>query len=253
MSDMNGVDEFTLAELEELFKDEVQPESPTVGSETDPQEDTSDGDKGKDKPEETKKDVDKTKAFAKRLKESTDKARQEEREAIAKSLGYESYEKLQKAQQDDLLKEKGIDPEIASDTIDEIVKKRLEEDPRLKELNEFKKQKLKEFGEKELAEISKLTNGEVNSFSQLSKEVIDLWTKKGSLKAAYLELEGEKLINKFKGEQSRGSTSPLASPTGSSTPGSNKRPLTEAEKQAYRIFNPGMSEEELNKLTMDIK
>lgn len=241
-----GVNDFTLAELEELFKDNGQPETPPVGTETEPQEDTSKGDKDT----ESSNDVDKTKAFAKRLKESTDKARNEEREAIAKSLGYESYEQLQKEREKKVLEDKGIDPEVASETIDELVKKRIDEDPRIQELNEYKKQRIKEFGEKELAEISKLTNGEITKLSQLSKEVIDLWAKKGSLKAAYMELEGEKLINKIKSEQSRGSTSHLANPSGSSD-GGNKRPLTDKEKAMYKIFNPSLSDEELNKMTKD--
>ena len=239
-----GVNEFTAAELEALFSDENQPETPPAGNEAESQQATDN--KGNNV------DVDKTKAFAKRLKESTDKARLEEREAIAKSLGYESYEAMQKSRENKLLEEKGLDPEQASATIDEIVKKRIEEDPRIKELEEFRRQRVKEFGEKELAEIAKLTNGEVTKFNQLSKEVIDLWTKKGSLKAAYLELEGEKLISKIRSEQSKGSTAHLTNPSGS-TAQSNKRFLNEKEKQIWKQFNPHMTDEELNKITVDNK
>ena len=236
----DGVNELTVAELEELFNDETQPETPPVVEETEPQ-----------KPTETA-GVDQTKAFAKRLKESTDKVRQEERETIAKSLGFNSYDELQKSRESKVLEDKGLDPEQASEAIDELVKKRLEEDPRMKELEELRKQRVKEFGEKELAEISKLTNGEITKFSQLSKEVIDLWTKKGSLKAAYIELEGEKLINKIRGEQSKGSTSHLQSPSGPQTE-DTKRPLTAEEKKAWKLFNPQMTDEELNKMTVSTK
>lgn len=239
-----GVNEFTAAELEALFSDENQPETPPAGKETESQQATDN--KGNDV------DVDKTKVFAKRLKESTDKARFEEREAIAKSFGYESYEAMQKSRENKLLEEKGLDPEQASETINEIVKKRLEEDPRIKELEEFRQQRVKEFGEKELAEIAKLTNGEITKFNQLSKEVIDLWTKKGSLKAAYLELEGEKLISKIRSEQSKGSTAHLTNPSGSTAP-ANKRFLNDKEKQIWRQFNPRMTDEELNKITVDNK
>ena len=131
------------------------------------------------------------------MKESTDKARQEERETIAKELGYESYDQLQKSRENKVLEDKGLDPEPASEVINELVNKRIEDDPRMKELDELRKQRVKEFGEKELAEISTLTNGKVTKFSQLSKDVIDLWTKKRSLKSAYLELEGEKLITEM--------------------------------------------------------
>lgn len=239
------VNEFTADELEELFSDETQSESSQTEQTTDPQKE----EQSTEQKKETT-DVDKTKAFAKRLKESTDKARQEERDAIAKSLGYESYEELQKSREKEIIEKKGLDPEQVSETVEEIVKKRLEEDPRMKELDELKKQRVKEFGEKELAEISKLTNGEITKFSQLSKEVIDLWTKKGSLKAAYMELEGEKLITKIRGEQSKGSTSHLANPTGTSGV-ETKRALTEQEKVIWKKFNPRMTDEELSKIMVD--
>lgn len=243
MPGIDGVNEFTAAELEELFSDDIQSETPPTETETDPQQAT-------EAEEKSSTDVDKTKAFAKRLKESTDKARQEEREAIAKSLGYESFDELQKSRETKVLEDKGLDPEQASEAIDELVKKRIENDPRMKELDELRKQRVKEFGEKELAEISKLTNGEITKFSQLSKEVIDLWTKKGSLKAAYMELEGEKLITKIRSEQSKGTTSHLANPSGSNTT-STKRQLTAKERQIWKQFNPRMTEEELDKVMVD--
>lgn len=248
MPGIDGVNEFTAAELEELFSDDIQSDTPPTVTETDPQPAT-DTDGAKNEPEV---EVDKTKAFAKRLRESTDKARQEEREAIAKSLGYESFDELQKSRETKVLEDKGLDPEQASEAIDELVRKRLENDPRMKELDELRKLRVKEFGEKELAEIGKLTGGEITKFSQLSKEVIDLWTKKGSLKAAYMELEGEKLINKIRSEQSKGTTSHLANPSGS-TSDPTKRLLTEAEKKIWKQFNPRMTDEELNKITVDNK
>ena len=249
MHDKFGVNEFTVEELEELFRDDIQSETPpTETNKTDPQDET--------KTETTEKpveEVDKTKAFAKRLKESTEKVRNEEREVIAKSLGYASYEELQKSREKQILEDNGLDPTQASEAIDKLVKQRIEEDPRIKELDELRKQRVKEFGEKELAEISKLTNGEITQFSQLSKEVIDLWTKKGSLKSAFLELEGEKLITKIRSEQSKGTTSHLQSPSGPNPAGGNKRLLNEQEKKVWKQFNPRMTDEELNKIMVDNK
>ena len=243
MSNELGVNEFTAAELEQLFSDELGQETPPAKEETGAQTSNEGG-----KPE-----VDTTKAFAQRLKQSTDKARREEREAIAKELGYNSYEDLRKNREKKLLEDKGLDPDQASGAIDEIVQQRLNSDPRLKELEEFKKQRIKEFGEKELAEISKLTNGEIKTLSQLPKEVIDLWKTKGSLKAAYLELEGEKLITKIRSEQSKGSTAHLQSASGYSPTRSRKRLLSEKEKLSWKFFNPHMTDEELNKITVDEK
>ncbi len=243
MSNELGVNEFTAAELEQLFSDELGQETPPATEEA----------KAQTSNEGAKPEVDTTKAFAQRLKQSTDKARREERDAIAKELGYNSYEDLQKNREKKLLEDKGLDPDQASGAIDEIVQQRLNSDPRLKELEEFKKQRIKEFGEKELAEISKLTNGEIKTLSQLPKEVIDLWKTKGSLKAAYLELEGEKLITKIRSEQSKGSTAHLQSASGDSPAPSGKRLLNEKEKQTWKFFNPHMTDEELNKITVDEK
>lgn len=246
----NGANEFTIEELERLFNDEPEQETPPANEEENDaqQDDVSNDDNG------TKSDnsnVDTTKAFAKRLKESTDKARLEERDAIAKTLGYNSYDELIKSQENNVLKDKGLDPEEVSPIIEELVKKRLDADPRMLELAELKKKQVEEFGRKELAEISKLTNGEITSLTQLPKEVISRWKEKGSLKAAYLELEGEKLITKMRSEQSKGSTEHLKSPSGAETASSNKRHLNDEEKQTWLFFNPGTSKEDLDKILVD--
>ena len=247
MPGIDGANEFTVAELELLFNGELEQETPPAAEGTGAQTDEGEGKEQK----LAEPEVDKTKAFAKRLKESTDKVRQEEREAIAKSLGYESYEQMIKERETKKLEEKGIDPEQGSEVIDELVKQRIEADPRIKELEEYRKQRVKEFGERELAEINKLTNGEITSLAQLPKEVIDLWKTKGSLKAAYLELEGEKLITKIRSEQSKGSTGHLQNPSGG-TPGQDtKRLLTDKEKAIWKQFHPHMTDDELNKMTVD--
>lgn len=241
-----GANEFTMEELDSLFNSELEQETPPANDGTESQ--TSDN----NTETKTESNVDTTKAFAKRLKESTDKARQEERDAIAKSLGYESYEALQKSRETKIIEDKGLDPNEVSPVIEDIIKKRLDEDPRMKELAELRKKQVEEFGKKELAEISKLTNGEITSLAQLPKEVINAWKTKGSLKAAFMEIEGEKLINKIRSEQSKGSTSHLQNISGTTPPQINKRPLTDAEKKAYKFFHPHMSDEELNKLTYDV-
>lgn len=253
--DNNDVDSFTIEELDKLFNDDDQLESSpddSTESSTNTESQENAKDDSNQESSKAKDDVDKTKAFAKRLKESTDKARSEEREAIAKSLGYESYEQLQKKHEEKLYEDKGLNPQDVSPIVDEVVKQRLENDPRMKELEEFKRKQVEEFGRKELAEITKLTGGEVTRLSQLPKEVIDLWKQKGSLKAAYLELEGEKLITKIRSEQSNGTTEHLKSPTGGKQADVKERLLTDEEKRVWKLFNPKMTDEELNKQTVKI-
>lgn len=224
----NGID---IDELEALFKDDTQQDTPPVddGTMSNPP------------------DVSQTKAFAKRLAEEKAKFVNEERENIAKSLGFNSYVELQKSRERKVYEDKGLDPDEISPIVEELVKKRLDDDPRMKELAQFKAKQVEEFGKQELAEITKLTGGEVTSFEQIPQDVMNLWKTKGSLKAAYLELKGEELILKARSAQSKGSTSHLANPSGRSVPDNGKRPLTEHEKQIWRLFNPNLTEEELNK------
>lgn len=241
----NGANEFTIEELESLFNDENQQATPPAQetTETRPAEDTSEPVK--------ENDVTTTKAFATRLKESTTKARLEEREAIAKTFGYESYDAMVKARERKTYEEKGLDPDEVSPVVDELVKQRLNDDPRMQELEEFRKQQILEFGKKELAEITRLTGGQVTKFDQLPKSVIDLWQKEGSLKSAYLKIEGERLINNIRSGQTKGSTEHLGGLNGSPAGNSNMRPLTEREKQMWRFFNPKITDEELNKKTVE--
>lgn len=242
-----GANEFTLEELEELFKD-TQPTTPAAEDDTTPQ----DGNDGADDDNNKSNNVENTKAFAHRLKESTDKARKEEREAIAKSLGYESYEDMETKRKNKLLEDKGLDPTDVSPIVDELVKQKLESDPRMQELEEFRKYKRDEFAKRELAEVTKLTDGAITSLAQLPKEVVERWKELGSLRLAYLELEGENLIARAKGESSKGSTSHMNSLNSSTTPPTQKtRPLTAEEKQIWKVFNPGISDEELNKKTVN--
>ncbi len=246
-----GANEFTIEELEALFNSDSQTTTPAS---TDDDTDAQDGNNGtaienpEGKPEgEKSNNVENTKAFATRLRESTDKARKEEREAIAKSFGYDSYDAMIKARERQTYEAKGLDPEEVAPIVEELVKQRLESDPRMQELEGYRKQHVVEFAKKELAEITKLTNGEITSLTQLSKSVVDRWKVTGSLKSAFLELEGENLINKVRNEQSKGSTYHMQTPSGNSVGNDTQRPLNEHEKQIWRFFNPDISEDALNK------
>lgn len=246
MSGIFGDNDLTPEEIDALFGSEDQQETPPANEETAHSEESAGNqDKGDEK-------IEQTKAFAKRLRESTDKARNEEREAIAKQMGFESYEAMMKTREDKIYENHGVDREQIGTLVDEIYEERRKNDPAFQELDELRKMKQLEFGKKELAEITKLTNGEITSFSQLPKDVLELWAKEGSLKSAFLQLKGEELIIKARSEQSKGSTQHLINPSGGPAPQSNTRPLTDDEKSIYRYFNPGITDEELNKKTKPI-
>lgn len=242
-----GANEFTIKDIEQFLASEGA-ESPAAKDEegTAPQ---TQGDEGK------KTDITETQAFAHRLKEATTKARREERDNMAKELGYESYDDLVKSREKNMLEQKGLDPDEVAPVVEEIVQKRLAEDPRLKELEELKEKKAMEWAKQELTELKNLTNGRVSKMEDIPKEVIELWKQKGSLKAAYLELKGEELIreiqNSIAGAQSKGSTGHMQSPHGTPPPmkDENRRPFTQKEKDVYRLFNPDVTDEELSKMT----
>ena len=79
---------FTDEEFALLFGSEEEQE-PSPAKENNPE-----GAKEQAQDPDGHEDVTKTQAFAKRLRESTDKARNEERESIAKELGYASYKEM---------------------------------------------------------------------------------------------------------------------------------------------------------------
>lgn len=233
----NGANEFSLEELDNLFKEEGQQETPPAGSE-----------KGStENPPEQKEDVTKTQAFAHRLKEEKDKARKEARDEIATALGYESFEALQKSRENKLLEDKGLDPEQVNPIVDELVKQRLDNDPRMRELEALKQQQVRAFAEKELKDISTLIGEQYTSLDQLPKDVIEDWKTSGSLKSSYIKLHGEELIIKARKAQTQGSTQHLQSTAGSAPTPTDTRPMTDREKAIYKFFNPNVKDEELDK------
>lgn len=240
-----GANEFTIKDIEAYLNGEGAETLTAEGEDTQQTEST----------EGTKPDVTETQAFAHRLKEATDKARAKEREDIAKQLGFESYEALQKSREKKTYEDKGLDPDEVAPVVEEIVKQRLESDPRMQELEGYRQKQAQEWAKKELTELKTLTGGKITKLDDVPKDVLELWKSKGSLKGAYLELHGEELIREMQKGVARGqsgsSTSHLSSPRGSTSPQKeeNVRPFTEQEKKIYKIFNPDVTDEQLSKMT----
>lgn len=245
-----GVEGVDFSLLKSLFEDNVEQNTPTAkdGTEIDDGDKTEPNDGTETTPEQN---LDTTKAFAKRLHEKSEQVRKEERENIAKSMGFNSYEEMLKSREEKLLEDKGLSADDVKETVEQLVQQRIENDPRMKELESIRAQRAKEFAEKELAELSKITDGEIKSLNQVPKDVIDEWTKTGSLKGAYLKLHGEELIAKARGRQSEGSTGHMNVPSGGVPGNANKRTLTQEEREMYKFFNPSMTDEELNKIMVD--
>lgn len=243
---INGVDEITIKDIEAFLNDDgtappAVKENETTPPATQPGQD------------DAAKTIENTQAFARRLREEKDKVKEE----VAKENGFATYAEMKAAKEAKMFEDKGLDPKEVAPVVEELLKKRLEEDPRLKELDEYKKQKVQVWAVKELEELSTLTDGKISEMKDVPKDVIELWKKKGSLKAAYMELEGEKLIREMRksiaGEQSKSSTNHLTTPP--STPPTklnvDKRPMTQKEKEIYKLFNPKATDEEIGKILKD--
>lgn len=242
--------DFTAEELDALFGTESQ-ETPPADSNNATEQQTPPVEEQADTTTTTKEDaVETTKAFARRLSERTSKAVAEEREAIAHKLGYKSYDEMMQTSENRRLEDNGLDPAIATPVINQLVEERLKNLPQMQELAELRALKVQEYGKQQLAEITKLTDGKITKLDQLPKEVIDIWKQTGDLKKAYLQVEGENLIMAARRAQSQGSVTHMATPqSGVSSIPTDRRLLTEEEKRVWKLFNPQMTDEELNKQT----
>lgn len=194
-----------------------------------------------------------TKAMSNRINEVKAKTERETKDNIAKELGFENYADLQKSNERQVLKDAGLDDKDIEPIIQKLVDKRLAEDPRIKRLEELEARDKQVFVKEQLKEINKLvasTGVHFKSVDELPGEVLKMWEKTGNLKQAYLAVQGESLITKQTGNKN-GDLSHLANPGAVGT-GTNVRPLTQSEKDIWRMVNPDITDEELNKKTMPV-
>lgn len=196
-----------------------------------------------------------TKAVSERINEVRRKTQTETRDSVAKELGFNSYTEMManksKQQETEIIKEAGLDEEAVAKTVEQLVNKRLAEDPRMKKLEEFETQQRADFVSKQLKEINELTGNTFTEIGQLPPDTLKMWELTGDLKKSYLATQGEGMIRQIKESAKRGSTTHLAE--GGNANNIKVRPLTEEEKAMYRWVNPNISEEELNKKTVEDK
>lgn len=233
MENMNDTLDF---DIDDLFRDDEQP----VSDSSDQTSDT------------TNNDTDMTKAVSERINVVRRKTEKETQDRIAKDLGYESYEDLQKAKEKKLIKDAGLDEDDISGVVEQIVNKRIAEDPRMKKLEEYEAQEKNKFVTSQLDEINKLIgNNTYKSVEELPKDTLKLWETTGNLKQAFLATQGESLLVKSRSSQMNGSTNHLADPSNGTT-GKKARHLNEEEKAIWRSVMPDITEEELSKKTVDV-
>ena len=191
--------------------------------------------------------IDQTKAFSKRLKEATEKARAEEREKIAQSYGYESWEVFNKAQTDSKLLDNGLDPETVRPVLEDLLKS----DPRYLEGMRYKEEKEKLESEicanGELQRMNAKYGTRIASINDLDAETIKLWNSGLSLEKAYASQHFEELqrniIENTKASMGSGKDH-LNNTTGSNNIASVKS-VSDAELRIFKRINPDMSDEEI--------
>jgi len=187
-----------------------------------------------------------TAAMSKRINEVKAKTEAEVRDKIAKDLGFENFQAMEKAKDKKLITEAGYDPDELEQIIMPLLEKRLATDPRMLKLQQIEEQEKKAYVSTELAEIEKITGLKVTE-ADLPPETIELWQKGVDLHKAYLATNSTKIM----AANTKGSTAHLSSSSG--TGAVKLRGLTQSEKEFYRSINPNITEEELNKKTLEVK
>lgn len=189
--------------------------------------------------------VDQTKAFAARLKEEKAKAKQEAREELAKSFGYESWEEYSEAQTNNQLLDRGLDPESVRPVLQDLIKN----DPTYIEAMKYKEEK--EALEKELFATNSIkalndkfgTN--YKSVNELDEQTIIDWNKGTPLEKAFAANNYDMLISnavKNAGAVRDNGKSHMKTVTGSNSQGAT-REVSKGELDVAKMF--GFTEEQL--------
>lgn len=190
-----------------------------------------------------------TEAVTKRINEVRAKTEKETKDKIAKELGFENYEAMQKANKDKLIKDNGLNPEDVNKIIDPLVESAIANDPRIKKLAEYEEREKAKYISEQLAAINK-TTGQKLTVKDLSPEVLDLWGKGIDLEQAYYAVNGKNILSGRTSKDEQGSLEHLA--PGSNAKKGKVRLLTDTEKEMYRAIIPGITEEELAKKTIEM-
>lgn len=191
-----------------------------------------------------------TKAMTDRINEVKSKTERETMEKIAKDLGFNSYEELQKAKENELIENHGYNPQDIEAVIEPLLAKRLADDPRLQKLAEYEARERDAYIQSQLAEINKVT-GQQLKMDDLPKETLELWGKGLDLEQAYYATQGKTIMNKVVSHLQQGSLNHLAPGAGAGN--IKTRALTAEEKALWRSIDPSITDEELSKKTTQIK
>ena len=187
--------------------------------------------------------VDQTKAFAKRLKESTEKARADEREKIANSFGYASWDEYLNHTTNEKLIDKGFDPEAVRPVLQELI----EQDPRFKEAMKYKAEKeeieKRMFAEASIKQLNSVFGTKYTSVDDLDEDTVKDWNNGMSLEKAYAANHWNSIRdNAIKAAVSDNGKTHLKVLNGGSTESSKDRELMDGEDRIFAQL--GVSKED---------
>lgn len=137
------------------------------------------------KPTSPVETVDQTQAFAKRLKEEKAKARDEVRQEIAESFGYNSWQEYADAQVNGKILDKGLDPDSVKDVLKDLIKS----DPDYVEAMKYRKEREeldKEiFASDSIKQLNATYGTTYKSINELDAETIRMWNEGTPLEKAF--------------------------------------------------------------------
>lgn len=191
---------------------------------------------------------DPTKTYSDRLKKDREKIRNEERDNLAKELGYDNYEKFREAHVDNSLLDKGLDP----DTVKPLLKDLIKNDPEYVEAMRFKaeKEELEKnvWAKDQIKALNDKFGLNLQSISDLDEDTVKLWNNGISLDKAYAANHYEDLekssLRKLK-EQDSGK-SHLKKVDGS-TVESDEIVVTDDIYRQFKAFNPDVTRDDIKK------
>jgi len=239
----------------EIENNSIDPESPT-GKDEDVLDHQLDDmfAQGDNENDEDGDEIDKktrTKAFSKRLKEEKEKIKKEisreERNNIAKTLGYDNYEQLSNSLIDKELIDKGYEPEDIKPFLEKIVKQH----PEYKKLQEFKEEQERKEAERwsndQLNNLNNKYGTDFKSIDDLDEETIRLFNNGVALDKAFAVNNYEYVEKQAYKKLKRNGGKDHLKEVGGNSPSTKAIPKANNDDlKLFKRFNPDATEEEIN-------
>lgn len=188
--------------------------------------------------------VDQTKAFAQRLKQEKAKAKDEAKQEIAESFGYNSWQEYVDAQTNNKILDKGMDPESVKDILKDLIYTNPDYVEAMKYKQEKEELEKEIFASNALKELNETYGTNYTSVDQLDKQTIDAWNTGTPLVNAYAAYNVSTIIDNAvkKAVAGRDNGKSHLKTVGGSSEESKTREVSQEELKAAKYF--GFSEEQ---------